>query len=58
MDTAGFVLSDFGFLTPDELRFLKRKSMQGSCWSTETVKRALQLRFACGSSGYETERKN
>lgn len=39
--------------TDDQLRALGRKSMRGSKWSANTIKKALQLRFACGSTGYE-----
>lgn len=30
-----------------------RKSAKGLKWSSETVQSALQLKFACGSSGYK-----
>ena len=42
------------FLTKDQKTYAHRKSMQGHKWSNTTIKRALQLRFACGTSGYET----
>ena len=37
----------------DQLAALKRGGMRGTRWSASTVKKALQLRFACGSSGYK-----
>jgi hypothetical protein len=37
---------------PDQSRALTRTSMRGVPWSAETVKKGLQLRFACGSAGY------
>ena len=37
----------------DQLRSLGRNSMRGSKWSANTVKKALQLRFVCGSTGYD-----
>ena len=43
------------FLTDDQKTFLdKSKNEHWTWWSNETIKRALQLRFACGTSGYET----
>lgn len=36
----------------DQLQALSRRNMRGIQWSSPTVKRALQLRFACGASGY------
>ncbi|XP_059093253.1 uncharacterized protein LOC131888421 isoform X2 [Tigriopus californicus] len=42
------------FLTADQIAFGERKSMRGYNWSSETIKRALQLRLSCGISGYET----
>lgn len=38
----------------DQLCALSRQGTQGMKWSDETVKSALQLRFACGSTGYQT----
>lgn len=37
----------------DQLESLSRVNMKGLKWSSYTVKKALQLRFACGSSGYK-----
>ena len=43
------------FLTDDQWYLLGRasKSMKGNIWSNTTIKRALQIRFACGTRGYE-----
>jgi hypothetical protein len=41
------------FFSPDELDFLKRKTMRGKTWTSSTIKKALQLRFSCGRTGYE-----
>lgn len=41
------------FLNEDQKAALKRKSRKGSAWSAETIKKALQLKFACGSAGYD-----
>nr|XP_054757276.1 uncharacterized protein LOC129263389 [Lytechinus pictus] len=37
----------------DQIRALSRGGMRGVEWSSSTVKKALQLRFACGASGYK-----
>lgn len=37
---------------PDQLQALSRVNMKGVHWSSGTVKKAFQLRFACGPSGY------
>uniref|UniRef100_A0A8C4Q829 THAP domain-containing protein 1 n=1 Tax=Eptatretus burgeri TaxID=7764 RepID=A0A8C4Q829_EPTBU len=37
----------------DQLEALKRRRMRAVEWSSATVKKALQLRFACGSAGYK-----
>ncbi|KAM7285020.1 hypothetical protein ISCGN_032009 [Ixodes scapularis] len=39
--------------TADQLAALSRSSNRGSKWSNETVKKSLQMRFACGSTGYD-----
>lgn len=39
--------------TADQLLALSRTSNRGSKWSNETVKKSLQMRFACGSTGYD-----
>jgi hypothetical protein len=38
----------------DQVKCLKRGHMRGSKWSTDTIKKALQLRFSCGKTGYQT----
>lgn len=35
------------------MKALERKSTKGMAWSSDTVKKALQLRFSCGLTGYE-----
>jgi len=37
----------------DQINKLSRLSTRGTQWSAETYKKALQLRFACGSTDYE-----
>ena len=37
----------------DQLQALSRVNMRGVQWSSATVKKAFQLRFACGASGYK-----
>ncbi|KAG0422517.1 hypothetical protein HPB47_001660 [Ixodes persulcatus] len=39
--------------TADQLAALSTSSNRGSKWSNETVKESLQMRFACGSTGYD-----
>lgn len=36
----------------DQVRAMENKS-RGTCWSQSTVKKALQIRYACGSRGYQ-----
>jgi hypothetical protein len=38
----------------DQQRVLEEKNSRGLPWSDETIKNGLQLRFACGSTGYNT----
>lgn len=38
---------------PDQLLALGKASARGCKWSHPTIKKALQLRFACGPTGYE-----
>ena len=40
-------------LAKDQREALIRGTTRGSKWSDETVKKALALRLACGSTGYE-----
>ncbi|XP_064469958.1 uncharacterized protein LOC135384699 [Ornithodoros turicata] len=37
----------------DQLSAISRHSNRGSKWSESTIKKALQLHFSCGSSGYD-----
>lgn len=37
----------------DQLKAMSRVNMRGIHWSSSTVKKAFQLRFACGSAGYK-----
>ncbi|KAM7282520.1 hypothetical protein ISCGN_002670 [Ixodes scapularis] len=39
--------------TADQLAALSRSRNRWSKWSNETVKKSLQMRFACGSTGYD-----
>ena len=43
---------------PDQLQALTRKSTKGMTWGIDTVKKALRLRFSCGSSGYTDVRSS
>ena len=36
----------------DQILALTRKSSRGVHWSNDTIKKALRLKFACGSAGY------
>ncbi|XP_075724946.1 uncharacterized protein LOC142767345 [Rhipicephalus microplus] len=45
------------FLNDDQVRALSRSSSLGNSWSPHTVKQGLQIKFACGTTGYETLRK-
>lgn len=45
------------FLNADQVCALSKNSTQGHTWSVETVKQGLQIKFACGTTGYETLRK-
>ncbi|KAH9384536.1 hypothetical protein HPB48_026544 [Haemaphysalis longicornis] len=46
------------FLNEDQIRPLSRDSNKRSAtWSPQTVKQALQIKFSCRTSGYETLRK-
>jgi hypothetical protein len=38
---------------PDQLKALQRRSTRGLKWELNTIKKALKLRFACGSTGYK-----
>lgn len=39
-------------LNPDQLKALERKSTRGCKWESNTIKKALRLRFSCGTTGY------
>ncbi|XP_077485470.1 uncharacterized protein LOC144095680 [Amblyomma americanum] len=45
------------FLNADQISALSKNSTQGHTWSAETVKQGLQIKFVCGTTGYETLRK-
>lgn len=45
--------SNLKFLNEDQKSALHKRSRKGCVWSAETVKKALQLKFACGSTGYD-----
>lgn len=38
----------------DQQRALTRNSNKGSDWSNETIKKSLQIKFSCGSTGYNS----
>lgn len=44
------------FLNEDQICALSRNNL-GHPWSAQTVKQGLQIKFACGTTGYETLRK-
>ncbi|XP_018365002.1 PREDICTED: uncharacterized protein LOC108762480 [Trachymyrmex cornetzi] len=37
----------------DQIEALERRSSRGHKWSNDTIKKALRLKFSCGSSGYQ-----
>lgn len=39
---------------PDQIHALGKKSTRGLIWSNNTVETALQLKFTCGTTGYNT----
>lgn len=41
----------------DHIKVLIRQSSRGRLWSNDTIKKALKLKFFCGSSGYQELRK-
>ncbi|XP_040572925.1 uncharacterized protein [Lepeophtheirus salmonis] len=44
-----------GFLNEDQLKYLAEKGKKSKIiWSSPTINKALKLKYACGSSGYET----
>ena len=38
---------------PNQLCALSRKSTRGMAWDVGSIKKGMQLRFACGAKGYE-----
>lgn len=44
------------FLNDDQLASMSRKCTKGMKWSPQTVKKALQMRFSCGTTGYNVVR--
>ena len=46
-----------GFFSKDEATYLKKGSMRGHTWSSESILKGLKHRFACGKEGYEVLRK-
>lgn len=44
-------------MNPDQLTALGRKSTRGMAWSSEIMKKALRLKFSCGSTGYDVLRE-
>ncbi|KAL1485431.1 hypothetical protein MTO96_031986, partial [Rhipicephalus appendiculatus] len=45
-------------LSPDQVRVLEKGTMRGSSWSPETLQKALHLKVACGSKGYDFVKEN
>lgn len=45
------------FLAPDQLRSMEKRTMRGTPWTAATIQKALKLRLACGSRGYNTVRE-
>ncbi|XP_075748256.1 uncharacterized protein LOC142814162 [Rhipicephalus microplus] len=45
------------FLNDDQVRALSRSSSLGKFWSPHNIKQGLQIKFACGTTGYETLKK-
>ncbi|XP_011873451.1 PREDICTED: uncharacterized protein LOC105565121, partial [Vollenhovia emeryi] len=37
----------------DQIEALMRRSSRGHMWSNDTIKKALRLKFSCGSTGYQ-----
>ena len=55
---ANFQLQVGKFFSPDQLRAVQRGGdMRGIPWTSSTIKTALQIRFACGTAGYNLLRK-
>ncbi|KAG0415029.1 hypothetical protein HPB47_007803 [Ixodes persulcatus] len=41
------------FLADDQRKVLAKQNSRGMTWSMATIKQALQVKFACGTTGYE-----
>lgn len=41
------------FLADDQKKVLAKQNSRGMTWSMATIKQALQVKFACGTTGYE-----
>lgn len=41
------------FLNEDQKRALEKLNRKGCAWSADTIRKGLQLKFACGSTGYD-----
>lgn len=54
---SGILRKKLKFLNEDQMRALSRNSNRGTTWSSKTIKQALQIKFASGTTGYETLRK-
>lgn len=46
-------LTTASFLNNDQTAALVRKTTKGSKWSEKTIRAALQIKHACGTTGYE-----
>lgn len=40
------------YLTPEQLGCMSKNSTRGTCWGDATIRKALKVRLACGSRGY------
>lgn len=40
------------YLTPEQLDCMSKNSTRGTCWGDATIRKALKVRLACGSRGY------
>lgn len=45
--------SNLKFLNEDQKAALQKQNRKGCVWSAATVKKGLQLKFSCGSTGYD-----
>lgn len=51
-------LTTASFLNNDQTAALARKTTKGSKWSEKTIRVALQIKHACGTTGYELLRSS